>query len=69
MSDLLMLLPAASCSLLEYKYFKRLDMPESCARLGISVGLYHKLCESVLKDAVLLATQRGLVRPVKSKRR
>lgn len=67
-TDLLGLLPKQQRKLLELKYFERLRVRDIASQLYVSPAWYYVMQENALKDVMLYATQRGLIRPIPDKR-
>jgi hypothetical protein len=66
--DTFQMLPRELKMLVKYKYFDGITSPYDLAmKLHISVSLFYEWREDVILRMVLLATQRGLVQPIKEK--
>lgn len=65
--DSLRLLPRELKMLVKYKYFDRYRNEAVAMRLHISRSLFYEWREDVVVRIVLMATQRGLVKPFREK--
>lgn len=65
--DSLRLLPRELIMLVKYKYFEGMRNERVAMKLHISRSLFYEWREDVVIRIVLLATQRGLIRPFREK--
>jgi len=65
--DSFQLLPREHKALVKYKYYDGLQNEIVAIRLHISRSLFYEWREDIILRIVLLATQRGLVKPIKEK--
>ena len=65
--DSFQLLPREHKALVKYKYYDGLQNETTAIKLHISRSLFYEWREDIVLRIVLLATQRGLVKPIKEK--